>query len=242
MRIPDSLICLAAVLAPVLSACGDPLRVEVPEEQVLEYDFNTDDFAAWSFGLSDVQPDQEENVEFQASQRPLPAPFSVQGFYQAGTNVSDDLFMYYARPVGGLEPGKIYRLRFQLDFATNYHSGCTVGTGVSVWVKAGASVVEPQRVLANDGSWRMNIDKGEQSVGGNQAQVLSDIRNGVLGCPNNPRYEVRTVGPVGGGIFVTPGPTGEVWVFFGTESGFETRHEIYFTRFLVGATKLSPDD
>lgn len=210
------------------------------EEVVLEYDFNIEEFATWTFGASDYDVSQEADIEFEATQKALPASVgNAQGFFHAGTNLSDDLFMFFANEVSGFVPGRTYRFRFQLHHVTNYHSGCTVGTGASVYIKVGASLVRPETLV--DGNRRvMNIDKGEQAQGSATTQVLGDIRNGLLGCPaTDPQYEVRSVGPAAGVVELTADDDGVIWFFFGTESAFETRHEIYFVRLLIGITEVN---
>lgn len=227
---------LTAALFLGVAACND---IATPsEEVVLEYDFNLEDVAQWAFGASDYDASQEAAIQFESTQKALPASIgNAQGFFHAGTNVSDDLFMFFANEVSGFEPGRTYRFRFQVQHATNYHSGCTVGTGASVYIKAGASLVRPEPVL--DGTrWRMNIDKGEQSQGSATTQVLGDIRNGLLGCPTDPQYEVRVLGPLGGSVDITADDDGIIWFFLGTESAFEVRHEIYFVRLLIGITEV----
>jgi hypothetical protein len=204
-----------------------------PQELILDFDLALETLNNWSFGSSDYQASQEAAVEFQSDKRPLPPDLSGAAFYHAGTNISDDLWMFFARKVTGLMPGGTYRVRFQLDFVTNYHSGCTVGVGASVWIKAGAAGVEPMRVLSGDGSWRMNVDKGEQISTGTDAVLLGDIRNGLPDCPAQPEFAENNDQPEGT-LEAVADPTGAIWLFFGTESGFEVRHEIYFTRFTVG--------
>ena len=72
-----------------------------------------------------------------------------------------------------------YLARFNVEIATNVPSGCIgVGgaPGESVWVKAGATTVEPV-AIDQGGQLRMNIDKGNQSNGGANAVVLGNVAN-----------------------------------------------------------------
>ena len=226
---------LAALALVALTTCSDP--VDVTDPIVVEFDLTLDQLSAWAIGSSDYLASQEAAVEFQAEKRALPDNLGGgPAFYHAGTNISDDLWMYFARQVQAFQPGATYRLGFQVHFATNQHSGCTVGTGPSVWIKAGASTEQPARLLSGDGSWRMNVDKGEQSQVGSAAVLLGDIRNGLPGCPSPPQYQANVAGDPTETIAVTADDSGAIWLFFGTESGFESRHEIYFTRFTVQAT------
>ena len=64
-----------------------------------------------------------------------------------------------------------------MEFATNAPSGCVgVGgaPGENVWIKAGATDIEPESVL--DSSLPVvNIDKGNRSTSGENAFVLGDV-------------------------------------------------------------------
>ncbi len=89
----------------------------------------------------------------------------------SGNNHSDDLWMYHKGHVAGLEPNRRYTVRFEVEIATSVASGCVgVGgaPGEDVTVKAGASTIEPGAVIIG-GDWRMNIDKGQQANGGENA-------------------------------------------------------------------------
>ena len=85
---------------------------------VLEADFNQ--AAGWVADFVDVPASQEPDVQFEAGTRPLPDNLGAgqQGLYHAGTNISDDLFMFFRKQVSGLEPGTTYRATFERTFAS----------------------------------------------------------------------------------------------------------------------------
>jgi hypothetical protein len=61
--------------------------------------------------------------------RALPAGVEPtgNGYYIAGNNHSDDLFMFLKRKLGpadGVQPNTAYRLKFKIVFASNAPSGC----------------------------------------------------------------------------------------------------------------------
>jgi hypothetical protein len=175
-------------------------------------------------------------MEVVIDKRALPGS-SGSAFYHAGTNLSDDLWIWFARRMEGFEPGRRHRIGFEVGYVTSYHADC-IGTGELVIIKAGASEEQPARVLTGDGSWRMNVDKGEQFQEGADAVILGDIRNDLPGCPAEPQFGAGTADAGDGMVEVTADANGRFWVFFGTESAFETRHEIYFTRFFLFVTPL----
>ena len=226
---------LALSLVAHASGCNSSSGPEYP----LRYDFllSTEMLTSWSFGSSDYQAEQEAAMEVVIDKRELPVE-SGSAFYHAGTNLSDDLWIWFARRMDALEPGRTYRLGFQVEYVTSYHADC-IGTGELVLIKAGASEQQPARVLTGDGSWRMNVDKGEQFESGEDAVILSDIRNDLPECPAEPLFGRGSSGPGDGTVEVVADANGGFWIFFGTESAFETRHEIYFTRFELLVTPLA---
>jgi hypothetical protein len=77
------------------------------------------------------------------------------------------------------------------------------------------------------------VDKGIQMDVGTDAVLLGNIQNGLPGCPVEPEFAQTSSGASTGTVEVTADQNGGFWVFFGTESAFETRHEIYFTGFSI---------
>ena len=131
-----------------------------------------------------------------------------------------------------------YRVSVSVEVATDTPAGCVgVGgaPGESVWIKAGATAVEPLPV--RDGSYlRMNIDIGSQSAGGAQAVVLGDIANS-RGCEQPRRWEIKSFQGRSTPVPISIPANGQTWLLFGADSGFEARTEIYFTR---GAVTFTP--
>ena len=182
-------------------------------------------------GFADYPPADAESYELTSGHRALPAPLGPHAaLFLSGVNRSDDLFMFFKGPLGALRPGVRYGVTVNLEIATDTPSGCVgVGgaPGESVWVKAGATAVEPAAI--REGAYlRMNIDIGNQSAGGEQAAVLGDIANS-RGCEQPRRWERK---PLLGRtpVPLTGSPDGRAWLLFGVDSGFEARTEVYFTR------------
>ena len=141
----------------------------------------------------------------------------------------DDLFMFIKHAVTGLQADTAYRVSFYIEFASAAPSNCAgIGgaPGESVWLKAGASTVEPVATL-RDENIRLNVDKGGQSTGGSDAIVTGNIANGIPCEEAEGRFVLlsRTA--------QLPNPvrtdlSGTLWTFLGTDSGFEGTTEIYY--------------
>jgi hypothetical protein len=133
----------------------------------------------------------------EAEIKPLPPELGINGtgYYVQGVNHSDDLFMFLKRRLGadeGVAPGQEYRVMFTIVFASDAPRdavGIGGSPGESVYLKAGASTVEPEVYLNSaDNHYRMNVDKGEgNEPSGTAASVVGDIANG-LSAEEVPRY------------------------------------------------------
>jgi hypothetical protein len=151
------------------------------------------------------------------------------GYYLRGHNTSDDLFMFIKKPVTTLAPNREYTVEFHIQFASSAGSGCVgIGgaPGESVWLKAGASTEEPVAIMEND-DIRLSADKGNQSSGGRDALIVSDIANGIQ-CEEAEGEFVLLRRTARLESAVRTDGAGRLWVFLGTDSGFEGTTEIYY--------------
>jgi hypothetical protein len=234
---PRSLRSSVGVLFAVSVACTD----NATETTIPCFDFNfCDGSQGWVAQFSDYPAGDEAFFELASGYRRLPPPLSSRGgLFISGNNHSDDLFMYLKRRVGGFEPNTDYQVSFIVDFATDVPTGCGgVGgsPGESVFVKAGASNIEPNSVLDQLGWLRMNVDKGNQANGGANAVVIGNVANSTLCEQNIRRYEIkelRSPQPVS----VTTDETGSAWLLVGTDSGFEAVTTLYYTRITAEFSK-----
>jgi hypothetical protein len=221
---------VAAALALVaLSGCRDTVEPEHTVE--LGYDFTVSD-QGWETGFADYPAGAEAAMGLVAERRELPASLDTTGeaLYLAGTNTSDDLFMYIKRPIGQLRASRGYSVRYRIEIATSAPSDCVGAGGApgeSVYVKAGGSGFEPiaETEDSEPGFLRLNVDKGQQSQGGGHAAVLGDIANGETDC-TEPVYRRKVL--EGETVTVRSSPDGTLWLLVGTDSGFEGRTGIYF--------------
>ena len=93
-------------------------------------------------------------------------------------------------------------------------------------VKAGASTSEPEAIVIG-GGWRMNVAKGQQTNGGDDALAIGDVANTVP-CGELPRWELKLSSGLESLQVQTDG-SGSVWLFVGTDSGFEATTSVYYT-------------
>jgi hypothetical protein len=166
-------------------------------------------------------------LQFSHSNLPLPLNTTDGAIRQSGVNRSDDLFMFIKKKITGLTPNRIYTVDVKLDFATNVARnmiGVGGSPGEGVKIKAGAVPIEPINMLNTTENWyRMNIDKGNQSIGGSDMKVIGDFGNGT----DQNVYKIKqltTAIPLN----VKANQQGEIWLVIGTDSGFEGITTIYY--------------
>lgn len=197
----------------------------------------------WLAGFSDYTL-RIGDLQRLAELRPLPPEIGDphRGYFIQGMNRSDDLFMFIKREINyrdGLKPNTRYEMVLDIQFASNAPSGCSgVGgaPGESVYLKAGISPVEPVTMLS--GVYiHLNLDKGEQSIGGTDAGVVSDIANGRPCGDGTPPYVLLTR------RYRHPNPVrtdeqGDLWLMVGTDSGYEGLTGLYYTSITATLTEV----
>ena len=206
---------------------GDPIRIT--------FDFqNGSD--GWAADISDFSEDtRPEDALAQTGESP-PGIDDESGYFRLGSsNPSDDLFQYMRRLLGeqaDLVPNTPYLIEFRVEAASNAPSNCAgIGgaPGESVWLKVGASTIEPVPIK-EDGQTRLNVDKGGQSEGGEDAAVAGVIANGIP-CEEAldadypyamVTWEETLDDPV------STDDEGRLWLFVGVDSGFEGRTDLYY--------------
>ena len=206
----------------------------------LEFDFRGG-AQGWEAGFAEYAPEMEDMMQLEAGIRSLPSELEIEGngYYLQGMNRADDLFMFLKRRLGtddGVVAGQEYRIKFTIVFASNAPSGAAgIGgsPGESVFLKTGASTVEPEMYLNSATNYYlMNVDKGSgNSDSGEAAAVIGNIANG-LSAEENPRY-VSLKRQHKHEYTVNASPDGELWLLVGTDSGFEGLTGIYYQSIAV---------
>ena len=195
------------------------------------YNFTFENGAqGWTTGFADLPAIRDEGIyELASGHRALPSGLEGSGIYLQGHNRSDDLFMYLKTQVGGLEPNTTYSTVITVHLATNVASGLMgIGgsPGDSVYVKAGATAVEPL-VSQDDGGWlRISLDKGNQASEGEEAANL-----GVVGHPEvqGDEYRIKILSNESHPLEATTDADGRLWLIVGTDSGFEGLTAVYYS-------------
>lgn len=232
-------IALLLPLATVGCGYGDDDDNDDVTTLEIRYDFGEGD-EGWVGEFSDFDP--SFTMELESGVEPLPgsAEQDGTGFKLAGTNRSDDLFMFLKRRIGvedGIQAGQAYQVTYRIVFASNAPTGCVgIGgpPGEAVYLKAGAVPEEPEVELV-DGFRQLTVDKSNQSSGGEDVWLVGDIANGIeceealdSGQPfavveREYRHDAN----------VTIGDDDELWLIVGTDSGFEGRTTLYYTEIEV---------
>lgn len=199
----------------------------------------TRDLEGWQCGFSDYPQGQDTFYELRCQQATLPPEMGAGGaVLMGGNNHSDDLFMYLARQITGLAPSTKYQLDVKVEIGTNAPADCGgIGgaPGPSVYFKIGASPLKPMSALDSQGFLRLNLDKGNQSVGGADLKLVGDLSN-TLHCPDA-SYQAKTLSLAS--FSVQSSADGSVWVVVGTDSGFEGITVLYYDRITI---TLSPSN
>jgi hypothetical protein len=215
----------------------------------LSFDFR-EGLDDWSADIADYPVVNEDDLEFSWGADDLPAELGIDG---AGLRVEsfnrpDDVFTFIKRrlgPLDGIVAGQTYRVAYEILVASSAPSGCAgVGgaPGESVYLKAGASAIEPEPVLNDEGTdVGLSVDVGEQANGGPAASIAGHMANGVP-CELIPDLEnapyVLLLRTHEHETTVTAGDAGELWALVGTDSGFESRTRLYYVRVSVTLTPV----
>ena len=224
MLLLAALVVMAILSSPAATLAQDGLGGN------FSFDFESD-AEGWMVGFADLPVDYDQSIyELAHEHRPLPDGLEGSGIYVQGHNRSDDLFMFLKRRVDGLRPNMAYTVSAYVDLATNVPTalfGIGGSPGESVFVKAGASTVEPVGEEDSSRYIRMNIDKGNQANGGASMVVLGNVAHREVA---NREYRIKTLDNANLPLTVTTDNEGQVWLIVGTDSGFEGLSRLYYAR------------
>lgn len=237
---------LALLAAALLIGCSRP--EPQPEPLTIHFDFSTSDHG-WVGDFTDLPVDFEPDIyelEFTHAARPESLPQgdrAGKALMISGHNRSDDLFMFVKKQLtqaDGIKPDTTYWLRFTVEFATDAPAGAMgIGgpPGEAVWVKVGASDVEPVPVAEQDGphpNWILNVDKGNQNNDGRNALRIGDVAK--VHNEEFDVYELKTLDNTMYPLEAVSDAEGNLWVFVGTDSGFEGLTRLFYTAISIELT------
>ena len=202
---------------------------------VREFDFSSGD-QGFTSDFADLPAGYDpEFYNLVADHRNLPAELGGgKGLFISGVNRSDDLWMFWKKKITGLMPNTGYRIALDLELASNVPAGLAGIGGApaeSVYVKLGAFSLEPQVSLDSNGWRRMNLDKGNQSQGGVDTFVAGHIAKEADDTSN--QYACIFQDNREGKVSAISSADGSLWVFFGTDSGYEGITSLYYTRLVA---------
>lgn len=229
MRIRARLVA-AAVLSVTVASHGAAAWAQGGGDAEFSYTFDSGP-DGWTAGFADLPVDWEQaTFELDHGHGPLPDGLEGSGICLQGHNRSDDLFMYLKRQVDGLGPNAVYYVAVSVDLATDVSSGLVgIGgsPGESVFVKVGASAVEPVAAEDRNEHLRMNIDKGNQSRGGSDMVVVGNVASPQV---VEAEYRIKTLDSEGAPLTVQADERGALWLIVGTDSGFEGLTRLCYSR------------
>ncbi|CAN5555374.1 hypothetical protein BH09BAC4_BH09BAC4_09900 [soil metagenome] len=190
-------------------------------------------------GITDYGTAQDSLMAFKATYSGLPAPLDTtrKSLMLESMNRSDDAFMFIKKKVTGLQPNKDYSLLFEIELASKYGTnsvGIGGSPGGSVYLKAGASAVEPVKEL-KDGFYSLNVDKGAQNNDGTAAILLGNIGAG----DDVTDYKLITRANTDKPFTAKTNAQGELWLLVGTDSGFEGLTTLYYSSIKVTTRSIN---
>jgi hypothetical protein len=237
--------CLVAAASPALAAPGECLRGRIGaafERGRPVFTF-CGDSRGWSGGFADLPAnallDPIYDLHFQRTRLPPSTGARGEGLRLAGSNRSDDLFMFVKRQLTGLQPDTHYSVGFQLRIATDAGAGCFgIGgaPGESVYVKAGATPAEPMAVPV-DGDLRMNIDVGNQAQSGADAVVIAHVADEGADCEGG-NYVIKAIDGRDSPVETTSDRDGNLWLIVGFDSAYEGISDLYIERIAVTVQRV----
>ena len=239
---------LSVALLLVLSGCGGANGGGSNDGLNFEYDFKESDHG-WTGDFTDLPVDYEEDMyELKFGHYPRPSEVGEgKALMLSGINRSDDLFMFVKKGLtaaDGIEHNTTYEIRFTVEFASDAPAGAVgVGgpPGEAVWVKVGVAPFEPVPVDKDAMGVPYivpNVDKGWQNEDGEHALRVGDVSKEV--CGDFDVYELKTLDNSDNPLTITSDDEGNLWIFVGTDSGFEGKTTLYYTSIQVNLVPATP--
>jgi hypothetical protein len=215
------------ILTGLLTLCAGLMA----ESKTLEFTFATD-HEGWVGDFSDYPIGSEAYYELSWGWENLAPPNRhLKGLFISGNNHSDDLFMFFRRQLVNLKPNTLYDIFFSVTIDTNVapgQRGVGGAPGEDVFFKVGASTEMPTKIQDSGHQYRLNVDKGNQSVEGKNAINIGNIANPAVD-PKHPSFYPKQLSSGNRYVRTTSDENGKLWIFLGTDSGFEAT-TLFFVR------------
>jgi hypothetical protein len=221
----------ALSLAGLMSACNDDDSMNPVLVSDSAFETGAD---GWVAEFAEYATNTDSTIfALSAGRSRLPTGLdtSKYAYRVQGHNRSDDMFMYLKKKVTGFNPNQVYNVSFEVTLGTNYPEnsvGIGGSPGSSVYLKGGASSVQPARKLVNK-FYEFNLDKGQQSQDGADAINLGNVSNGA----ETATYKLVQKTSGNKTLSVKANEAGEIWLFVGSDSGFEGLTTLYYDRIRV---------
>ncbi|WP_395344400.1 hypothetical protein PN836_006445 [Ningiella sp. W23] len=227
--------CLLVCFILLLIGCGSNEDLE-PTSISIDFSDATHGFKSIFSEYYPSRPAVSNEAIYQLSARhqPLPSPFQEEsGWYLKGMNFSEDLFMSIKRYSSGWEPETHYDVSLSVTILSNVGSNCSgndtdIAPGEEIYVKLGVSSEEPINVVSDtyeDAIYRTNIDKGDYTESGVNADVVGNIANG-RDCQLPATYQLKTLS-MKNSINVKSDENGGFWLTVGSDSIYPGFTEYY---------------
>jgi len=193
----------------------------------------------WAVDFADYPTVEGDSLLYQLKheQAFLPEPLDQKkkALMISGINHSDDLFMFMKKKITGLKPGTTYEATFDIEFASDAPSnafGVGGAPGEAVTVGVGLTEEEPVKVDDQEGYYRMNIKKIQQSQDGEEMKIIGNVGNGT-------DETIYKLVQRNGTFKAKSDSKGEIWAIIGTDSGFEARTTLYYTYIKITFTEIN---
>ncbi len=209
-------------------SCVDNDSMTEENNVTVEHSYTFDaDTEGWEGGFAGYPPGDTTVYELKFERTSLPESTGTGdgALMLSGQNASQDLFMFAKKPVTDLIQSKTYQVEFTVEYTLNF-SGDTISanesSGPNLWMKIGATTVEPQAIDDGTDLLIMNIDKGDQGIGGADMVVVDEISS--TGSNEFPLKSVTNEEL----LYVTTDYHGQIWLIAGVESGIKSTTAVYF--------------
>ena len=221
---------LQGLLVVILIICAAGCNKDSKE---LSFKFTFEqDAEGWQGGFADLPVDYEPDLyELEFARRDLPVGLNGEGksLMLSGHNRSDDLFMYLKKELKGSRrwniPGP-----YSGEICHQRPGGCGWDRripGESVWMKIGAAA-RPVPVAGSTGNdhYRLNVDKGNQNNDGTNAVRIGNVaKEG----GDDENYALKILDNINQPLQAAADNQGNLWVFVGTDSGFEGKTTLFYS-------------